>query len=619
MCESTDAECKEIQHLKTLCGLPATKRGYGLNMYYHTKKAPAEFVYASGKAVCMRSFEDPSEARSYSHQTYVTAANISTKGNWVASIDEHGHIKIFGRKEGNKIMMKCEHDSLSSGNDICWDGDDKRLAVCGQAQAGGTYAKVIDAFSGSALGNVDGIVDNCTSIDYRKVRPFRVVVSSEHNDTRTYAGPPFKFVPGSNIEKHTRYANKVKYSHDGAFYISVGSDSKIFLCEAKEGTFIREIGEGAENGHKGSAIYGFDWSADDKEIVTCSADKTCKIWNVESGEVLTTFTIAETPKLDDMQLGCIWSGDNIFSVSLSGAINILDRENPSKPKDIIHGHKATIKAICSKGTDGTFFTSCGEGRISHWKDCKASWLNSTIQGGVHLVELDGEGRLISTGSDKKLHISESAEGKVNSDGLALPSEAKFLAGGNATGICAVALSSKLLIVKDGAVAKEIKFDKDITCIKFNHDDSLIAVGHKGKHVVVYTTDEGKEAHKVDGTDYTKAPSCLEWSPEGKYLCVGASGGTFIYDTTADYKQVNPSDWEFHRGAVAAICWAKDNSKVVTVGTDLTIIKWTDLEKFSTKRSTLKMSHFHGVTGAALIDNERLVTVGQDACMRVWGV
>ena len=39
--------------------------------------------------------------------------------------------------------------------------------------------------------------------------------------------------------------------------------------------------------------------------------------------------------LEDMQVGCIWVGDNLISVSLSGHINYLDIENPSSPKNII--------------------------------------------------------------------------------------------------------------------------------------------------------------------------------------------------------------------------------------------------------------------------------------------
>lgn len=37
----------------------------------------------------------------------------------------------------------------------------------------------------------------------------------------------------------------------------------------------------------------------------------------------------------DMQLGCAWIGENLITVSLSGNINYLDRNNPTYPMRVI--------------------------------------------------------------------------------------------------------------------------------------------------------------------------------------------------------------------------------------------------------------------------------------------
>jgi hypothetical protein len=39
--------------------------------------------------------------------------------------------------------------------------------------------------------------------------------------------------------------------------------------------------------------------------------------------------------IEDMQVGCLWQGEYLLSVSLSGYINYLDRENPDTPKRVI--------------------------------------------------------------------------------------------------------------------------------------------------------------------------------------------------------------------------------------------------------------------------------------------
>ena len=39
--------------------------------------------------------------------------------------------------------------------------------------------------------------------------------------------------------------------------------------------------------------------------------------------------------VDDMQVGCLWMGEHLITVSLSGVINYLDRACPEKPQRII--------------------------------------------------------------------------------------------------------------------------------------------------------------------------------------------------------------------------------------------------------------------------------------------
>ena len=39
--------------------------------------------------------------------------------------------------------------------------------------------------------------------------------------------------------------------------------------------------------------------------------------------------------IPDMQVGCLWQGDYILTVSLSGDINYLDRNNPSTPSRVV--------------------------------------------------------------------------------------------------------------------------------------------------------------------------------------------------------------------------------------------------------------------------------------------
>lgn len=55
-----------------------------------------------------------------------------------------------------------------------------------------------------------------------------------------------------------------------------------YLYDGKTGDMTLELGSPA---HKGG-IYGVAFSGNGKEVLTVSGDKTAKIWNVDTGEIV---------------------------------------------------------------------------------------------------------------------------------------------------------------------------------------------------------------------------------------------------------------------------------------------------------------------------------------------
>ena len=63
-------------------------------------------------------------------------------------------------------------------------------------------------------------------------------------------------------------------------------------------------------------------NSDSKKLLTASGDKTCKIFDIETGSVVNEFNMGS--EIRDQQLGCLWQNEHLLSVSLSGYINYLD-------------------------------------------------------------------------------------------------------------------------------------------------------------------------------------------------------------------------------------------------------------------------------------------------------
>lgn len=75
------------------------------------------------------------------------------------------------------------------------------------------------------------------------------------------------------------------------------------------------------------------WSPDSTQLISASGDKTVKLWDVATATAVTTFSLGAD--VTDQQLACLWQKDHLLSISLSGYINYLDKNNPDRPIRII--------------------------------------------------------------------------------------------------------------------------------------------------------------------------------------------------------------------------------------------------------------------------------------------
>lgn len=144
----------------------------------------------------------------------------------------------------------------------------------------------------------------------------------------------------------------------------------MFLYEGKDSTLVGELVDDKcenESAHAGG-VYAVAWSGDSKKVLSASGDKTCKIWEVESRSVLTTFNMG--PNIEDQQLSCAWVGDHLLSVSLTGFINFLDPATGTVSK-VLMGHNKPITKMTLSEVDGkTFIITAGsDGRVIRLVGC----------------------------------------------------------------------------------------------------------------------------------------------------------------------------------------------------------------------------------------------------------
>jgi len=377
---------------------------------------------------------------------------------------------------------------------------------------------------------------------------------------------------------------------------------KIVFYSAEKLDVIKEI----PNAHDGG-IYGVCWSANSQYILTASADKTCKKWNAEDGSLITTFKFGT--ELNDQQLGCIWVGDNMLSINLGGDISILDEHNPNKPFNIIQGHCVFVEALAYDQTSQRFFSGDRDGKIVCWDANTAK--NYPFSGGKHASKILDlhitDNNLISVAMDDTIRVTPLST-LTYTPGVKLPSQP---IGGIASsnGYIFVACKDHIVTFQNGQILNSLPAKWSPTCIAAV--GSVVAIGGTDKNLYVYENNGGKLV-EVRKTTHVSALSSCAISPDGALVAGGDSTKNFVIWKGTE---------KLHSGSLSARIDCMNFSPygdILAVGSLDSSFSLFSLNKNATAHNQQK-AHVGGVKELIFINNNTILTTGQDCVTRKWEI
>jgi F-box and WD-40 domain protein 1/11 len=180
--------------------------------------------------------------------------------------------------------------------------------------------------------------------------------------------------------------------------ITAGSDCRVILWKFSTGTLIKKI----EKAHSESVL---NLKFDDRYLVTCSKDKTIKVWNRK--ELLPT---------DDAYPSCTTKSKAHFPSYIINMQNHVETTHlhfkPLPPYSLLmtmEGHGAAVNAI--QIYDGQIVSASGDRNIKVW-DVRTGACTRTFSGhtkGIACVQFDGR-RIVSGSSDETVRIFDRATG-----------------------------------------------------------------------------------------------------------------------------------------------------------------------------------------------------------------
>lgn len=542
-------------------------------------------------------------------------ARFSPNGEWIASADVSGTVRIWGTH--NDHVLKKEFRVLSGRiDDLQWSADGMRIVVSGDGK-GKSFVRAFMWDSGSNVGEFDGHSKRVLSCAFKPTRPFRIVTCGEDFLVNFYEGPPFKFK--QSHRHHSNFVNCIRYSPDGSKFISVSSDKKGVIYDGKTGEKIGELS--SEDGHKGS-IYAVSWSPDSKQVLTVSADKSAKVWEISedgNGKVKKTLTCPGSGGVEDMLVGCLWQNDHLVMISLGGTVSIFSASDLDKGPLSFSGHMKNVNSLAVlKSNPKVILSTSYDGLIIKW-----------IQGIGYSGRLDRkensqikcfaavEEEMVSSGFDNKIwRVSLQGDQCGDADCVDIGSQPKDLSLSLLSPeLALVSTDSGVVILRGTNVVSTINLGFPVAASVISPDGSeAIIGGQDGKlHIYSVTGDTLKEEAVLE--KHRGAITVIRYSPDVSMFASGdANREAVVWDRAS--REVRVKNMLYHTARINCLAWSPDNSMVATGSLDTCVIIY-EIDKPASSRVTIKGAHLGGVYGLAFTDNTSVVSSGEDACVRVW--
>ncbi|UMM41076.1 hypothetical protein L5515_017498 [Caenorhabditis briggsae] len=597
--------------------LPRTARGTAVVL--GNTPAGDKVLYCNGTSVYTCPVNNLTNTEIYtehSHQT--TVAKYSPSGYYCASGDIHGNVRIWDTTQTTHILKTTIPVFSGPVKDIAWDSESKRIAAVGEGRERFGHVFLFD--TGTSNGNLTGQARAMNSVDFKPSRPFRIVSGSDDNTVAIFEGPPFKFK--STFGDHTKFVHSVRFNPDGSLFASTGGDGTIILYNGADGTKVGVFEDDSLKGvaHSGS-VYGLTWSPCGSKIATASADKTVKIWNVSTLKVEKTVTIGS--KIEDQQLGIIWTKQALVSISATGFVNLINPELGSVD-EVRYGHNKAITALATSSDGKTLYSADAEGHITAWET--ATGKSNRIIPEIHATMITGikstsNGNLFTVSWDDHLKVVPAGGSSVDSSKVVsakLSSQPLGLAV-SADGHIAVAACYKHVAIYVQGKLTEVPIGFNSSCVALSSDKQLVAVGGQDSKVHLYKL-SGSSLSEVKTISHAAEITSVAFSNNGAILvATDQSRKVILYIVANNFELAHTHSWTFHTAKVACVSWSPDNNRLATGSLDNSVIIW-NMSKPSDHPIIIKGAHaMSSVNSVLWLNATTIVSAGQDSNIKFWNV
>ncbi|MET9881404.1 trypsin-like peptidase domain-containing protein [Actinacidiphila glaucinigra] len=358
------------------------------------------------------------------------------------------------------------------------------------------------------------------------------------------------------------------------------------------------------------------FSPDGRTLSTASADKTVRLWDVETGKNGTTLT-GHTDEVVSVAFSP--DGRTLATGSFDRTVRLWDVAT-GKTRSILTGHTNAVVSVAFS-PDGRTLATGSHDRTARLWDVATGKTRSILTGHtntVYSVAFSPDGRTLATGSfDSTARLWDVATGKRRTTltghadevgSITFSPDGRTVATGSADG------TVRLWDVATGKTRITLELTgSQVYTVAFSPDGRTLATGNDDQTVRLWDVATRKIRSTLTG--HTNVVVWVAFSPDGRTLATGSADGTArLWDVAT--RKIR-STLTGHTNTVSSVAFSPDGRTLATGSLDSTARLW-DVATGKI-RSTLT-GHTDRVWSVAFSPDGRTLATGSfDSTARLWDV
>ncbi|MDR2700823.1 MAG: hypothetical protein LBB72_00165 [Spirochaetaceae bacterium] len=406
---------------------------------------------------------------------------------------------------------------------------------------------------------------------------------------------------------HSRDVSSVAFSPDGTRVLSGSSDHTVKLWDVENGRELKTF-----SGHSNNVL-SVAFSPDGTRVLSGSLDRTVKLWDVESGRELKTFSghsravnsVAFSPE-----------GTRVLSGSLDDTVKLWDAESGRELRTFL-GHSEWVNSVAFS-PDGTRVLS---GSLDHtvklW-DAESGRELKTFSGhssGVRSVAFSPDGTRVLSGSWGTVKLWDATSGR----------ELRTFSG-HSDSVLSVAFSPDGTRVLSGSDDRTVKLwdaesgqelrtfsghSGSVLSVAFNPDGTRVLSGSLDHTVKLWDAASGRELRTFSG--HSLWVNSVAFSPDGTRVLSDSEDHTIKLWDAASGRELRT--FSGHSRGVNSVAFSPDGTRVLSGSSDHTVKLW-DVESGRELRTFL--GHSEWVNSVAFSpDGTRVLSGSLDDTVKLW--